>query len=72
MQAKGSGAYGNFTVTHDITQYTRTKIFSKIGKKTDFLHVSLPWLVSGVQPMLKLRSLTEKIVKVISVTYTRV
>lgn len=35
MHAKGSGAYGTFTVTHDITQYTRAKIFSEIGKKTD-------------------------------------
>ncbi len=35
MHAKGSGAYGTFTVTHDITQYTRAKIFSKVGKKTD-------------------------------------
>ena len=35
MHAKGSGAYGTFTVTHDITKYTRAKIFSAIGKKTD-------------------------------------
>ena len=35
MHAKGSGAYGTFTVTHDITQYTRAKIFSAVGKKTD-------------------------------------
>jgi catalase len=35
MHAKGSGAYGTFTVTHDITKYTKAKIFSKIGKKTD-------------------------------------
>jgi catalase len=35
MHAKGSGAYGTFTVTHDITRYTRAKIFSEIGKKTD-------------------------------------
>lgn len=35
MHAKGSGAYGTFTVTHDITQYTRAKIFSQVGKKTD-------------------------------------
>ena len=34
MHAKGSGAYGTFTVTHDITKYTRAKIFSAIGKKT--------------------------------------
>ncbi|MBK5073930.1 catalase [Budviciaceae bacterium CWB-B4] len=35
MHAKGSGAYGTFTVTHDITKYTRAKIFSEVGKKTD-------------------------------------
>ena len=35
MHAKGSGAYGCFTVTHDITRYTRAKLFSQIGKKTD-------------------------------------
>jgi len=35
MHAKGSGAYGTFTVTHDITKYTRAKIFSHIGKKTE-------------------------------------
>ena len=35
MHAKGSGAYGRFTVTHDISQYTKAKIFSEIGMKTD-------------------------------------
>ena len=35
MHAKGSGAFGTFTVTHDITQYTMADIFSEIGKKTD-------------------------------------
>lgn len=35
MHAKGSGAYGTFTVTHDITQYTRARIFSEIGKTTE-------------------------------------
>ena len=35
MHAKGSGAFGTFTVTHDITKYTRAKLFSSIGKKTD-------------------------------------
>lgn len=34
MHAKGSGAYGTFTVTHDITQYTKAAIFSEIGKQT--------------------------------------
>lgn len=32
MHAKGSGAFGTFTVTHDITKYTRAKIFSEVGK----------------------------------------
>ncbi|GLR10718.1 catalase [Mixta theicola] len=35
MHAKGSGAYGTFTVTQDITRFTRAKIFSEVGKKTD-------------------------------------
>ncbi|MGB0893225.1 MAG: catalase [Parashewanella sp.] len=35
MHAKGSAAYGKFTVTHDITQYTKANIFSEIGKTTD-------------------------------------
>ncbi|MFV0531164.1 MAG: catalase [Flavobacteriales bacterium] len=34
VHAKGTGAYGKFTVTHDITQYTRAKLFSEIGKET--------------------------------------
>ena len=35
MHAKGSGAFGTFTVTHDITQYTKAGVFAQIGKKTD-------------------------------------
>lgn len=35
MHAKGSGAFGTFTVTNDITKYTKAKIFSEIGKKTE-------------------------------------
>jgi len=35
MHAKGSGAFGTFTVTHDITKWTKAAIFSEIGKKTD-------------------------------------
>ena len=34
MHAKGAGAHGTFTVTHDITRYTKAKIFSEIGKQT--------------------------------------
>lgn len=32
MHAKGSGAFGTFTVTNDITKYTRAAIFSQVGK----------------------------------------
>lgn len=35
MHAKGAGAYGTFTVTNDITPYTRASIFAEVGKKTD-------------------------------------
>src|SRR5260370_1075877 len=34
MHAKGWGAHGTFTVTHDITRFTKAKIFSAIGKQT--------------------------------------
>ncbi|MDC1161967.1 catalase, partial [Tenacibaculum sp.] len=34
VHAKGSGAYGTFTVTNDISKYTRAKLFNKIGKQT--------------------------------------
>ncbi len=37
MHAKGSGAFGTFTTTHDISKYTRASIFSKVGKKTPML-----------------------------------
>lgn len=35
VHAKGAGAHGTFTVTHDITAYTKASIFSEIGKKTE-------------------------------------
>ncbi|WP_420346220.1 catalase [Pelagibius sp.] len=37
VHAKGWGAFGTFTVTHDITQYTRAKIFSEVGRKTELI-----------------------------------
>jgi catalase len=37
VHAKGWGAHGTFTVTHDITKFTKAKIFSQIGKKTEML-----------------------------------
>ncbi|PTQ12823.1 catalase [Sphingomonas oleivorans] len=37
VHAKGWGAFGTFTVTHDISRYTNAKIFSAVGKQTDLL-----------------------------------
>jgi catalase len=37
VHAKGWGAYGNLTITNDISRYTRAKIFSQVGKKTDLI-----------------------------------
>jgi catalase len=37
VHAKAAGAHGVFTVTGDITRYTKAKIFSEIGKKTEML-----------------------------------
>lgn len=34
VHAKGSGAYGELTVTRDITRYTSAALFSQVGKKT--------------------------------------
>lgn len=37
VHAKGSGAYGTFTVTNDISQYTKAKVFDTVGKQTRML-----------------------------------
>jgi catalase len=37
VHAKGTGAYGTFRVTHDITKYTRAAIFSEVGKETEMV-----------------------------------
>ncbi|PAV66794.1 hypothetical protein WR25_10518 [Diploscapter pachys] len=34
VHAKGAGAHGYFEVTHDITQYCKADMFSRIGKQT--------------------------------------
>ena len=41
VHAKGSGAYGTFTVTHAIPEYTKAKFLSEVGKQTEvFLRFS--------------------------------
>jgi len=37
VHAKGSGAFGTFSVTKDITRYSKAAIFSKVGKQTPCL-----------------------------------
>ncbi|HTI17407.1 MAG TPA: catalase [Trinickia sp.] len=34
VHAKGSGAFGTLRVTHDISRYTKAKLFSQVGKET--------------------------------------
>ncbi|MGE6781833.1 catalase [Ensifer adhaerens] len=34
MHAKGSGAYGTFTVTSDITKFSKAALFNAVGKQT--------------------------------------
>jgi catalase len=37
VHAKGAAAFGTFTVTQDITRYSKAKVFSEIGKQTQVL-----------------------------------
>ena len=37
VHAKGSGAFGTLTITHDITRFSKAAIFSEIGKTTSCL-----------------------------------
>jgi catalase len=34
VHAKGAGAHGYFEVTHDISKFTKAKVFDTVGKKT--------------------------------------
>src|SRR5688572_33332515 len=41
VHAKGSAAYGKLTITHDITKYSRAKLFAKVGTEVEaFLRFS--------------------------------
>jgi len=37
VHAKGSGAFGTLTITHDITRFSKAKVFSSIGNQTECL-----------------------------------
>ena len=48
VHAKGSGAYGTFTVTHDITKYTQAKLFARHLVKPSMLPaVTIAALIVG-------------------------
>lgn len=41
VHARGAGAYGTFTLTRDVSQWTRAKFLSEVGKQTEtFLRFS--------------------------------
>jgi catalase len=41
VHAKGSAAYGTLTITHDLTRYSKAKLFASVGKQTEcFLRFS--------------------------------
>ncbi len=41
VHAKGSGAYGKLTITHDITRWSKAAVFSRVGQETEcFLRFS--------------------------------
>ena len=37
VHSKAAGAHGTFTVTNDITKYTKASIFAKVGKQTSMI-----------------------------------
>jgi catalase len=51
MHAKGWGAYGTFTVTHDITRFTKAKIFPKLASRRPCLSASRSSPPSAAEPM---------------------
>ena len=51
MHAKGAGAHGTFTVTHDITRYTEAKIFSESASRRQCWRASRPSPASAAPRM---------------------
>src|ERR1700733_8120944 len=50
MHAKGWGAYGTFTTTHDIKKYPKEAIFSKVGKQPPIFARFPPVVGNAGQP----------------------
>lgn len=51
VHAKGSGAFGTFTVTHNITKYTKAKIFRNLEKKPKYFFGFRPLVVKKALPI---------------------
>ena len=50
MHAKGAGAFGSFTVTHDITQYTKARLFGEVGKTRRCSCAFRRWPANAARP----------------------
>ena len=59
MHAKGSAAFGTFTVTHDITAFTRASIFAEIGKETEMFLIWGERLAHGAGYTVRVSELDE-------------
>ena len=46
VHARGSGAFGHFEVTNDVTPWTRASFLSEIGKKTESLDFAGPLVIA--------------------------
>jgi hypothetical protein len=55
MHAKGSGAFGTFTITHDISRYTKARIFSERASGPRCSPDSRPSPASAARPMPSVR-----------------
>ena len=51
VHAKGSGAYGTLTVTHDVTRHTKAKFLAEIGKASEASCASRRLRASAVRRM---------------------
>lgn len=49
VHSKGPAAFGTFTVTHDVSRWTKAKVLTGIGKKTPaFLRISVTSGENGI------------------------
>src|ERR1700756_2061962 len=72
QHAKGSGAYGTLTITHDISKYTNAKVLQKGAKTEAFLRFStVPGTQSGTCAASRGASIPKKAIGTWSATIHR-